>query len=140
MSLPGQSITHTCAVEQASYEVRDGKAAWGGRLLRDWVPDIVAAIVREFDPVLIVLFGSVAEGTDGPDSDLDLLVVLEDAPLDRRRDLMFELRRATRRFRVPRDILVTSKDDFSQRASQAGTTEHEPAQNGVVVHERRPAA
>ncbi|MGH9113403.1 MAG: nucleotidyltransferase domain-containing protein, partial [Acidimicrobiales bacterium] len=70
-----------------TYEVRDGRALYNGRPLRDWVPDIVEAIVARFDPVKVILFGSVADGTDGPDSDLDFLVVLDDAPLARRRDL-----------------------------------------------------
>ena len=34
--------------------------------------DITALIVERFEPAKVILFGSVAEGTDGPDSDLDL--------------------------------------------------------------------
>lgn len=127
-------------MEQVSYDISNGKALWGGRRLRDWVPDIVSTITRQFDPAIIILFGSVAAGTDGPDSDLDLLVVLDDAPRDRRRDLMVAMRRATRSFRVPRDILVTSRADFERNATRSGSTEYEPAQHGTIVHERRPAA
>ena len=45
--------------------------------LREAVPSIVQDIVRAVDPVRIILFGSVVRGDDGPDSDLDFLVVLE---------------------------------------------------------------
>jgi predicted nucleotidyltransferase len=37
--------------------------------------DVVARVVRAASPERIVLFGSAARGTMGPDSDLDLLVI-----------------------------------------------------------------
>jgi uncharacterized protein len=85
---------------------------------------------------MVILFGSVAEGTDGPDSDLDLLVVLDEAPSQQRRELMVAMRRATREFDVPRDLLVTSMNDFNRNRSVIGTTEYEPGNRGVVVYER----
>lgn len=121
-----------------SYEVRNGKASWGGRPLGDWVGDVTALIVEWFRPAKVVLFGSVAERTDGPDSDLDLLVVLDAAPVDQRRQLMVALRQATRTLDVPRDLLVTSTDDFERNRSAVGTTEYEPANHGIVVYERQP--
>ena len=96
----------------------------------------MSTIVAAFDPARIVLFGSVADGTDGPDSDIDLLVVLDDAPNADRRRLMVELRRATRAVTAPHDLLVTSLDDFERNHALPGTTEFEPAQHGIVVHER----
>ncbi len=49
-------------------EADQGKARVNGRLLREWVPDIVDAIVERFDALQIILFRSVARGDDGPDS------------------------------------------------------------------------
>jgi hypothetical protein len=31
---------------------------WGGRTLREWVPDVVAETVRRVDPERVILFGS----------------------------------------------------------------------------------
>jgi predicted nucleotidyltransferase len=126
------------AVSEVVYAVRDGKALWAGRTLREWVPDLVDAVVTRFDPAKVILFGSVADGTDGPDSDIDLLVVLDVAPLEQRRQLMVELRRTTHGVAAPHDLLVTSVEDFERRRHQPGTTEYEPAR-GVVVHERHAA-
>ena len=126
-------------MEQVTYAVRDNRAEWGGRSLRDWVPDLVAAMVDNFDPVKILLFGSVSDGSDGPDSDIDLLVVLDDAALTMRRRLMVDLRRASRNIAAPHDLLVTSIDDFERNQNSPGTTEFEPAQHGVVVYERSAA-
>ncbi len=61
-------------------EVVDGKVRYNGRTLDEWVPEVVTDIVTACDPLQVILFGSVARGDHGPDSDLDVLVVLPDAP------------------------------------------------------------
>jgi HEPN domain-containing protein len=108
------SARYDLDVEPVAYAVRDNRAEWAGRLLRDWVPDLVAVIVDRFDPAKIVLFGSVSDGTDGPDSDIDLLVVLDHAALPDRRRLMVDLRRATRDIAAPHDLLVSSVEGFAR--------------------------
>lgn len=52
---------------------------------------------------------------------------------------MVGLRRATRAVTAPHDLLVTSVDDFERNQVLPGTTEFEPAQHGVVAHERSAA-
>jgi predicted nucleotidyltransferase len=126
-------------VEPPAYTVRDNHAEWAGRTLQEWVPELVTAIVAAFDPAKVISFGSVATGTDHPDSDIDLLVVLDDAPLADRRRLMVELRRAARSIAAPHDLLVTSVQDFERHRNTPGTTEFEPATNGIVVYERSAA-
>src|SRR5688572_11068398 len=56
------------------------------RTLRDDpLAEIVRRLVATYQPERIYLFGSVARGTQGPDSDYDLLVVVpDDAPPERR--------------------------------------------------------
>jgi predicted nucleotidyltransferase len=130
-------ITGYCSIVASAYAIRDNRAVWDGRSLSDWVPDLADVIVKAFDPRRIILFGSVAQGTDGPDSDIDLLVVLEQAPLADRRRLMVDLRRASRSIAAPHDLLVTSVEDFERNGNVPGTTEFEPATNGTVIYERR---
>lgn len=132
-------ITGYCSVVASAYAIRDNRAVWAGRSLSDWVPDLADVIVQAFDPRRIILFGSVADGTDGPDSDIDLLVVFDEAPLAVRRRLMVDLRRASRSIVAPHDLLVTSVDDFERNANVPGTTEFEPATNGTVIYEQRVA-
>lgn len=122
-----------------SYAVRDRHAWWNGRPLSAWVPDIVAAVTEKFDPQRVVLFGSVVRGTDGPDSDIDLLVVFDDADPARRRRLMSDLRRATRHVAAPHDLAVTDVDTFERDRLRPGTIEHVAATSGTVVYERHPA-
>ncbi len=125
-------------MSEVVYAVRGGKALWGGRTLREWVPDLVDVVVARFDPAKVILFGSVADGSDGPDSDIDVLVVMDAAPVAERRKLMVELRHTTHEIAAPHDLLVTSVEDFDRQKDRPGTMEYEPAR-GVVVHERHAA-
>ena len=57
---------------------------WPDRIDQALLDDIVSRIVKAVDPERIVLFKSHARGSARPDSDLDLLVVM-DSPLPRHR-------------------------------------------------------
>ena len=96
-------------------------------------------MVAGFDPARVILFGSVASGSDGPDSDIDLLMVFDDAPPATRRQVMIELRKATRHIAAPHDLLVTSVADLDRNASRPGSTEYEPARFGITVYDRNAA-
>jgi predicted nucleotidyltransferase len=126
-------------VSLTTYSVHDERAVWNGLTLRAWVDVLVERLVVAFAPAKIILFGSVADGTDGPDSDIDLLVVLDVAPRDERRRIMTELRRATRGVAAPHDLVVTSSADLARLGDCPGSTEYEPACNGLTVYERIPA-
>jgi uncharacterized protein len=79
----------------------------------DLVQEMTRAIVREAAPQQVIVLGSWARGTAGPDADLDFLVV-EATPFghgkDRRRE-MVRIWRALAHFAVPKDILVYSRDE-----------------------------
>jgi hypothetical protein len=49
-------------MQQVRYAVRDNRAVWSGLTLRAWTDVLVETLVAEFDPVSIILFGSVAVG------------------------------------------------------------------------------
>ena len=123
----------------ATYEVKDGKAVWNGRHLRDWVPVLVDRLVSQFDPVMIVLLGSVAQDSDGPHSDIDLLIVFNEVIKSELYDLLVDMRRKTQDCVVPTDFIVTSVSKLERRRNQPGTIEYESAHEGKVVYERRAA-
>jgi predicted nucleotidyltransferase len=60
-------------------EVVGGKAVYNGRPLADWVPEVIQRVFERTDALRVVVFGSVRRGDDGPDSDIDLLVVLPES-------------------------------------------------------------
>jgi len=107
-----------------------------GRSLRALVPFAVEEIVRAADPVRVILFGSVARGEEGPESDLDFLVVLEGVePGAQRRQRMREIRRAVT-VDAPVDVFVTDLEECSRRKDVPGSIHYWPMREGEVVYER----
>lgn len=117
--------------QQASYV--DG--LWDGRPVRDWIPDVVDDVVAAFDPVQMIVFGSVARGEDRDSSDLDLLVLFDDVAAGDRRALMGQIRGAIGA-PIPIDVLVASISEYEARKDLNGSPYYWPAREGRVVYER----
>jgi predicted nucleotidyltransferase len=81
------------------------------RLLEELVQRIVAAV----HPLRIVLFGSAARGEMGPDSDLDVLVVMPDGV--HRRETAQLIRRRLMGFGFAKDIVVVTESDVEKYRS-----------------------
>ena len=93
---------------------------------------MVTRIVKEFRPERVILFGSHARGEGGPDSDVDLLVVM---PVEgSRRDKAIEIGVALHDIRIPKDIIVTTPEDFEWRKEIAGTIERPAAMEGKTLY------
>lgn len=92
-------------------------------------------IVELFRPERIILFGSHARGTAGPDSDVDLLVIMEVE--GSRRRLGARIGAALHGFQLPKDIIVTTPEAFEARRTVPGTIERWAAVHGRVLHVHR---
>ena len=102
------------------------------------IRDMTQAVVDEIGPRCVYLFGSCARGTPTVDSDVDLLIV-EDERFDRRRNRWAELkriRRALRPFRVPKDILVYSNDEFEKWRHSVNHVVAHAVREGRLLYER----
>lgn len=96
---------------------------------------MVKRIVKRFKPEKVILFGSHARGEAGPDSDVDLLVVM---PVKgSRREKSLEIHKALRDFLTPVDIIVSKPEDFAWRKEVIGTIEWPASQEGKVLYARR---
>src|SRR5688572_30695448 len=95
---------------------------------------IVKRIVKRFAPEQIILFGSQARGDAGPDSDVDLLVVMNFE--GRKLDLMVKRQGTTGDIATPVDILVTTPEDFALRKDYVGTIEWPAFREGKVLYAR----
>jgi len=102
--------------------------------VRERIEEIVDRIVRQFDPEMVILFGSHARGDAGPDSDVDLLIVMP--VVGSRRDTRLAIRRALQDIEVPKDILLVTPEDFERRKRIAGTIERPAATQGKVLYAR----
>ncbi len=99
---------------------------------------MTAAIVDEADPERVILFGSRARGDAGPDSDIDLIVI-EAEPFGPGRDRRAEavrLWRALSGFRVPKDILVYSRDEVDYWRDSLNHVLARALREGTVLYER----
>jgi predicted nucleotidyltransferase len=119
----------------AVWSSRDGRALWSGRLLNDWVAPLVEEVVDILDPHAVWLFGSVARGDDGADSDIDLLVVLSEFDPATTVALKRNVLQAVS-VPAPFDVAFTDSRRFAERRRIAGTLERAAAQEGRVVYER----
>jgi predicted nucleotidyltransferase len=63
----------------------DEQGRYDGKTLAELWPSVVTEVVCAVNPAEVILSGSMARGDDGPDSDIDLLVVFDHIePADKR--------------------------------------------------------
>ena len=90
------------------------------------IQEMVRRIVKTVNPLQIILFGSHARGTAGPDSDVDLLVVMPVSGSKRKKEV--ELHRALAGVGLPKDVIVTTPED--SKGSQCSRNAYPSCFNG----------
>ena len=95
---------------------------------------MVALLRDAAHPRQIILFGSYARGDERPDSDLDLLVILDHVQ-DRAAE-MVRLARVLSPLRLPVDLLVASEDTFRYWADTPGNVYAAARAEGKVLYEQ----
>ncbi|MBN1508299.1 MAG: nucleotidyltransferase domain-containing protein [Sedimentisphaerales bacterium] len=108
------------------------------RVSDELIEEMVRTVVDEVEPRRIYLFGSYARGDQTTDSDVDLLIV-EDQGFGPDRDRWSELkriRRALRPFRVPKDILVYSQEEFAAWEQSVNHVVARAVREGKLLYER----
>jgi predicted nucleotidyltransferase len=95
---------------------------------------VVKRIVKKFHPDKIILFGSQARGDAGPDSDIDLLVVM---PVTGSvRDKRLQIRLALPDLPMSVDVIVTTPENYAWRKDIVGTIEWPATQEGKTLYAR----
>jgi uncharacterized protein len=101
--------------------------------------DIVKRIVRAAKPEKIVLFGSAARGTMGPDSDYDLLVI-KGGKFNRNR-LTVAIYRELRGKGAPVDVVVVTPEEVERYRETHCLVICPALKEGKIVHDSKaPAA
>ena len=95
---------------------------------------MVQRIVERFQPQRIILFGSHARGEAGPDSDVDLLVVLPHVAS--RRAERVKIRTALNGIGLAKDIVVATPEEIEEKRDLVGTIIYPALREGKVVYER----
>ena len=109
----------------------------GARLVsRKLVQSYCDAVVREFRPEKIILFGSYAYGTPTPDSDVDLLVILPFRGSDVAKAIQIRSRFDTP---FPMDLLVRKPEFIATRLRERDMFVEEVMTQGRVMYESQHA-
>lgn len=97
------------------------------------IEDAVQRIVERFHPAKIILFGSHARGSAGPDSDVDLLVVMDVKDSKRRQAVEIDLALSDRTF--PLDLIVVTPEEFERYRDVAGHIAYPAVREGKVLYD-----
>jgi hypothetical protein len=97
--------------------------------------ELLDAVVAYFQPRRVILFGSAARGKAGPDSDIDLLVILDDDAPPEKLTLAagYQSRRS---YHHAADVIPCREVVFNRKSRIAGTLPYAAAREGQVVYER----
>lgn len=96
--------------------------------------EIASRILDVCSPVRIIVFGSFARGSEGPDSDVDVLVV-DDQALQRR-ERSVQIRHAMRGLGIPVDVIVATTSDLERYGDAIGLIYGPALREGRVIYER----
>ena len=100
-----------------------------------YLNEVIDRIVRKFNPVRIILFGSWARGEAREDSDLDLLVVLP--RVEHKRKAAIEILRSLNGLPISKDVVVTTPEEIKARGHVVGDILRPALQEGKIIYERR---
>lgn len=97
--------------------------------------ELLDSVVAYFRPRRVIAFGSAARGDAGPDSDIDLLVILDDDAPPEKLTLAagYEARRGYAR---AADVIPVTESTFERRRHVVGTISEAASHEGKVVYER----
>ena len=96
------------------------------------ITTLVQRIAAEFHPRQIILFGSYAYGKPRPESDVDLLVVMETQLKESEQAL--QIRRAVNVL-FGLDLIVYTPENLAQRIAWGDSFLREITQQGVILYE-----
>lgn len=93
---------------------------------------LIRRVVEVARPIRIVLFGSTARGENGPDSDVDLLVVMPEGT--QRRATAQRLYREISGVGIPFDIIVATPTDLERHRDNIGLVYRSALREGREVY------
>lgn len=109
--------------------------------LKEYLPKIITSL-KSIDPYRIILFGSVAQGREKENSDIDLVVILNEDIIPKTYDEKLEKKVMVRdsildiSMEIPIDLLVYSKAEFKKLEEINKPFAAELKEKGSLLYER----
>ncbi|MCU0644413.1 MAG: nucleotidyltransferase domain-containing protein [bacterium] len=97
--------------------------------------NLIESVVKEINPIKILIFGSWARGENKAESDIDLLVVMPDG-IHRRKTAQM-LYRNIRGIGVPFDLIVATVSDLEKHRNNIGLIYSTILSEGKEIYARR---
>jgi len=102
---------------------------------RQWLDELVGRVVRHFNPLRVVLFGSYARGDFHAGSDLDLLVIVDHAGDWLERGL--ELKRVVGEERLPVEAHIYTAAEYAHMKEVENPLVLQAEREGKVLYEQQ---
>lgn len=102
------------------------------------IQQVVERLVDTYQPQAIFIFGSMVWGNPHSHSDLDLLIVVDhsqETPYKR----ILKGTKSLRGLKVPKDILVYTREEFEEMAGDRASLCYKIKQEGIKAYEQHAA-
>ena len=96
------------------------------------IEDIKQRLVKTYNPCLIYLL----EPQSGDNIDINIMVIVEHAGLQQRYAMMAEGHKALIGIKIPKNILVYTKEEFEDYSKDASTLSYSIKHHGRCIYEK----
>jgi len=97
------------------------------------IEEVKKRLIAVYNPVAIYIFGSYAWGNPTEESDLDLLIVVDESDEKSYKRPVAEYK-ALRGLRIPKDLIVKTKQEFENSASNITTLLYKIKNDGELIY------
>ena len=97
------------------------------------IEEVKSRLIETYDPLEIYIFGSYAWGTPDEESDLDLLIVIDETDQNRYK-LLTKGHRVLIDLDISKDILIYTKNEFEERAENLSTLGYQIKHKGKKIY------
>jgi uncharacterized protein len=102
---------------------------------KEIIEEVKKRLVKTYNPIAIYLFGSYAWGKPHEDSDLDILIVVDES-LERPIKRSFNGYKALWGLGIAKDIMVYTNEEFETSAQKEASLPYKVKHHGKVIYAR----
>lgn len=102
---------------------------------KEMLEEVKNRLIKTYDPIAIYLFGSYVWGKPTEDSDLDLLIVIDQSD-EKSFNRVRPGQRALFGLGISKDLIVYTKDEFERISNNVTTLGYKIKREGKVIYAR----